>query len=89
MSTSKKRKQTGLGEGIGAFFNRGGDAEAQKQPAEPVREKSRTTVMLYNDTLEMIELLKAQSRKRGVKATMSDILNDAVELLAKERSLSQ
>lgn len=88
MSASKK-KQTGIGEGVNAFFKRSGGTNAPKQPTEPVREKSRTTVMLYNDTLEMIELLKAQSRKQGVKATMSDILNDAVELLAKERSLSQ
>lgn len=53
--------------------------------AKPVRPKSRTTVILYNDTLEAIELLKAQSRKNGVKASMSDILNDAVDLLMQER----
>ena len=93
--TTSKSKNTGLGQGVQAFFG-GGDSKreptatnASEQPVvppKPVREKSRTTVILYNDTLEAIELLKAQSRKKGVKASMSDILNDAVELLVQERN---
>lgn len=91
---SAKSKNTGLGTSV--FFPKGGD-DTQAAPAatattkaatpkKPVRPKSRTTVILYNDTLEAIELLKAQSRKNGVKASMSDILNDAVELLIQERN---
>jgi hypothetical protein len=88
---AKKQQKTGLGQGVSAFFKQGDVAAvvpAEDQAQEPVdlgRQKTRTTVMLYNDTLESIELLKAQARKRGVKATMSDILNDAVALLV-ERS---
>ena len=88
-----KSKNTGLGASV--FFPVEGEA-AQAAPAvravttpsdsKPVRPKIRTTVILYNDTLESIELLKAQSRKQGVKASMSDILNDAVELLMRERN---
>ena len=91
--TTTSKKNTGLGQGVNAFFAGGGDTKdapaAAKTPEQkPVREKSRTTVILYNDTLEAIELLKAQSRKKGVKASMSDILNDAVELLVQERNKS-
>lgn len=82
-----KSKNTGLG--ASAFFPDTEDptqaAPAAKVVAKPVRPKIRTTVILYNDTLEAIELLKAQSRKNGVKASMSDILNDAVDLLMQER----
>lgn len=87
-TTTAKKKNTGLG--VQAFFSGGEDSKgapaATQAPSKPVREKSRTTVILYNDTLEAIELLKAQSRKKGVKASMSDILNDAVELLVQERN---
>jgi hypothetical protein len=95
-TTPSKKKNTGLGQGVQAFFGGGGDTnenptatkavEESLVPPKPVREKSRTTVILYNDTLEAIELLKAQSRKKGIKASMSDILNDAVELLVQERN---
>jgi hypothetical protein len=97
-TTPSKNKNTGLGQGVQAFFGGGGGGDAKEDsatpqtseqspaPVKPVREKSRTTVILYNDTLEAIELLKAQSRKKGVKASMSDILNDAVELLVQERN---
>lgn len=94
MSSRKSKTNTGLGAGVGNFFKSAESAPAQAQakppaPVEPVRPKLRTTVTLYNDTLEVIELLKAQSRKNGVKSTISDILNDAVELLAKERNLNR
>lgn len=89
-----KNKNTGLGASV--FFPKGEDdtqaapavtaATKSAAPKKPVRPKTRTTVILYNDTLEAIELLKAQSRKNGVKASMSDILNDAVELLIQDRN---
>ncbi len=62
--------------------------EVAPEVEEPIMPpKYRTSVMLYPETLSDIELLKSESRKQGVKATMSDILNDAVELLAKERQI--
>jgi hypothetical protein len=83
---SSKTKKGGLGEGVNALFKRGEEAPSDtEKPSKP--EKYRTTVMLYPDTLSNIELLKADARKQGVKATMSDILNDAVQLLAKERQI--
>lgn len=85
-----KNRNTGLGTSV-FFPEGGGDTPAVRtvtkpNDSKPVRPKLRTTVILYNDTLEAIELLKAQSRKKGVKASMSDILNDAVELLMQERN---
>lgn len=91
-SKTTAKKNTGLG--ASAFFPAEEDstqsspvakALSKPVPDKPVRAKTRTTVILYNDTLESIELLKAQSRKKGVKASMSDILNDAVALLMQER----
>lgn len=85
---SSKTKKGGLGEGVNALWKRGEEARVDTgQSAKP--EKYRTTVMLYPDTLSDIELLKAEARKQGVKATMSDILNDAVQLLARERQIRQ
>ncbi len=92
---SSKAKKTGMGEGVSALFKSGAEEtatnSAEEAPAEPEKpskpKKYRTTVMLYPDTLSDIELLKSEARKQGVKATMSDILNDAVQLLAKEREI--
>ena len=87
MSSKAPKKNTGLGARV--FFPENEEptqaAPAAQAITKPVRAKTRTTVILYNDTLEAIELLKAQSRKNGVKASMSDILNDAVDLLMQER----
>jgi hypothetical protein len=75
-----------MGEGVNALFKRAdAAAKSEEKPSKP--KKYRTTVMLYPDTLSDIELLKSEARKQGVKATMSDILTDAVQLLAKERQI--
>ncbi len=99
---SSKAKKTGLGGGVDAIFSSGADTEQVEEtvigavevdetPTEPEKPskppKYRTTVMLYPDTLSDIELLKSEARKQGIKATMSDILNDAILLLAKERQI--
>ena len=89
---SNAKKKTGLGAGVGAFFQTDDDTAATEpgktrapEPSKP--EKVRTTVMLYPTTLSGIELLKSESRKRGNRATMSDILNDAVAMLMRERNI--
>lgn len=90
-------KKTGLG--TNAFF--GSDeadqvvesaAVEQPAPAKPkvvkAPKKVRTTVTLYPHTLAAMELLKMESRKEGERATLSDVLGDAIDLLLKKKKLS-
>lgn len=90
-------KKTGLG--TNAFFASTEDEKtvetpvveqpkaAKPKPPKKV-EKVRTTVTLYPHTLAAMELLKAEARKDGVKATFSDVLGDAIDLLMKKKKLS-
>jgi hypothetical protein len=55
----------------------GTDAKAATEP-----KKVRTTVMLYPETLAALEMLKVQARRRGTRATYSDILEEAIQALA-------
>lgn len=43
--------------------------------------KVRTTVLLYPETLANMEDLKIRARRRGDKATFSDILEQAIRML--------
>ena len=90
-------KKTGLG--TNAFFgsddvNQVVESAAVEQPApakpKPVKvpKKVRTTVTLYPRTLAAMELLKMESRKEGERATMSDVLGEAIDLLLKKKKLS-
>lgn len=54
----------------------------------PKPQKVRTTVTLYPETLAAMELLKVESRRNGQRATYSDVLGEAVDLLMEQRGLS-
>jgi len=51
----------------------------------PPLKKVRTTVMLYPETLAELEMLKVQARRRGTRATYSDILEEAIQALVRRR----
>lgn len=53
--------------------------------APPPPKKVRTTVMLYPETLAELEMLKVQARRRGTRATYSDILEEAIQALTRQR----
>jgi hypothetical protein len=55
--------------------------------AHPRRKKIRTTVTLYEKTLASMELLKVEARKQGVKATLSDVLEEAIQTLMEKKQL--
>ena len=88
------RKKTGLGRD--AFFSHSEDDGQESAQAAPVVEKKadppkpkkvRTTVTMYPETLASLELLKVEARKSGIKATMSDVLSEAIEMLMKKKGL--
>jgi len=56
-----------------------------KAAAEP--RKVRTTVTLYPETLATLEMLKVHGRRQGVRATYSDILEEAILALAEKKNL--
>jgi len=55
--------------------------------APPPPKKVRTTVMLYPETLAELEMLKVQARRRGTRATYSDILEEAIQALTRQRRI--
>lgn len=73
--------------GEGAEQEQGSNSEAaNNESAKP--KKVRTTVTLYPDTLAAMELLKVESRKKGQRATYSDVLGEAIALLMEQKGLS-
>jgi hypothetical protein len=95
-----EKKKTGLG--ASAFFQRNqpdgeqGNATATarreemgsiKLIAPPKPEKVRTTVMLQKKTLAAMELLKVEARKQGIKATLGDVLEEAIQSLMEKKKL--
>ena len=91
---SEKKKKTGLGRS--AFFvtdEEQGESEVTETPTQPQPSKKvkkvRTTVTLYPETLEAMELIRFEARKTGDKVTMSDVLREAVEELLKAKGLEQ
>jgi hypothetical protein len=95
-----EKKKTGLG--TNAFFQRGQSGKDQEdapvpagqegtetaKPAPPPKPKKvRTTVMMYEKTLASMELLKVEARKQGIKATLSDVLEEAIQSLMEKKKL--
>jgi hypothetical protein len=63
-------------------------AQAEPKPkAPPKPKKVRTTILIYPETLASMELLKVEARKKGDKATLSDIIEEAVQGLMKKKKL--
>ena len=95
-----EKKRTGLG--ANAFFKQNQPADGQNATAEPVTPKAgesaqpaapakpkkvRTTVTMYEKTLASMELLKIEARKQGIKATLSDVLEEAITTLMEKKKL--
>jgi hypothetical protein len=87
-----EKKRTGLG--ASAFFQRNQPDGDQQETAAPVKlvarprlKKIRTTVTLYEKTLASMELLKVEARKQGIKATLSDVLEEAIQSLMEKKQL--
>jgi hypothetical protein len=95
-----EKKRTGLG--ANAFFKQNQPADDQSstgepasprtdkatQPAVPPKPKKvRTTVTMYENTLASMEFLKIEARKQGIKATLSDILEEAITTLMEKKKL--
>lgn len=59
--------------------------EADTKPEKPKSTRQRTTVTLLPETLAAMEQLRYDARRSGKKATMSDVLEEAVKLLVEER----
>jgi hypothetical protein len=85
---SRKSKSTGLG--TGAFFSEKPGAVTATTDAEiKEREKKmRTTIMLPPDVVAGIEALRMQARKNGTRMTTSQIIEDALNLLMRERKIN-
>ncbi|HMN26645.1 MAG TPA: hypothetical protein PKE45_00715 [Caldilineaceae bacterium] len=85
-----EKKKTGLGTGVFFQNNQPVDIDARgpvKLVAPPKPEKVRTTVMLQKKTLAAMELLKVEARKQGIKATLGDVLEEAVQSLMEKKKL--
>ncbi len=54
---------------------------------EAVEAKVKTTVNLSAETLALLDALKIQARKQKRKATYSDILDEAIRELAKQKGI--
>ena len=86
------KKKTGLG--TNAFFQ---EAETDhtttaSEPATPPQTvsksaKVRTTITLYPETLAQLDMLKIHARQNGEKATYSDILREAIEVLTEKKGI--
>src|SRR5687767_624857 len=85
---SRKSKTTGLG--TSAFF--AGQASADPSPtdqnSQESEKKMRTTIMLSPDVVAGIEALRMQARKNGTRMTTSQIIEDALNLLMRERNIN-
>ena len=85
-----EKKKTGLGAGV--FFQNNQPVEPDvrgpvRLVVPPKPEKVRTTVMLQKKTLAAMELLKVEARKQGVKATLGDVLEEAIQSLMEKKKL--
>jgi len=86
---SRKPKTTGLG--TGAFFSDTSDSDkpaADTDVKSPEKKKMRTTIMLPPDVVAGIETLRTQARKNGTRMTTSQIVEDALKLLMRERKIN-
>ena len=89
---SNNKKKTGLG--TSAFFQEtesdptptSSESTEKSQPV-PKPTKVRTTVTLYPETLAQLDMLKIHARRVGGKATYSDILQEAIELLVERKGI--
>lgn len=84
-----KKKETGLGRA--GFFD---DPPSTQQPApqppeseQPKRPAKRTTIILDNDTLDLIDALKSHYRREGITATQSDLCAWGIKLLAEHNGI--
>lgn len=88
--SSKPKRNTGLGAGTGAFFNRAA-ADPGAPQATPDQDaaapKMRTTIMLSPTAVAGIETLRTQARKNGARLTTSQIIEDALKILLRERKI--
>lgn len=66
---------TGLGQGVGALFQK---TEEMSQPEVP--EKTRTTLRLYTRTLLLMDEMKLEAKRQGKKLTLGDIVDEAVNM---------
>ncbi len=65
-------------------------SEPTDAPASvPKSTKVRTTVTLHPETLIQLDLLKIHARQTGEKATYSNILRDAIELLVETKGIKR
>jgi len=88
-----EKKKTGLGTGV--FFQKDqpvdidakGPVRLVVPPKPPKPEKVRTTVLLQKKTLIAMEMLKVEARKQGLKATLGDVLEEAVQSLMEKKKL--
>ena len=67
-----------------------GEKKAERPPTLRTKKSSkvRTTITLYPEDLATLEELKIfETRRQGKRVTYSDILADAINLLAKERGI--
>lgn len=89
MSTTKR--SGGLGRKIFTTPTEGAAASDDVQRDAPVTKtkasKIRTTVTLYPQTLAAMEQLKVELRKSGDKATLSDVLEQAVAALMDKKGI--
>jgi hypothetical protein len=99
---AKNRRSTGLGTDIffqppASQPQPAKEPEADDSPLPPDSEppevesgpekKIRTTVTLYPQTLAAMESLKVHARRQGQRATYSDILEEAIQDLARKRGI--
>lgn len=68
------------------------DQEAEKADAPPdeppPRQKIRRTYALYEETQIALEEMKLAARKRGVKTTLGDLMEEAVQLLMEKKGMT-
>ncbi|RIK50651.1 MAG: hypothetical protein DCC57_11630 [Chloroflexi bacterium] len=86
--SSRKNENTGLGKN--AFFKTGKGNASDPQEATGTEEKvakMRTSVMLSPEVVAGIEILRTQARKQGQRLTTSEIIDDALRLLMRERKV--
>ena len=86
------KKKTGLG--TNAFFQEAETdntttAPESATPPQTVSKsaKVRTTITLYPETLAQLDMLKIHARQNGEKATYSDILREAIEVLTEKKGI--
>ena len=61
------------------------DADEEGEP--PQRQKIRRTYALYEETQIALEEMKLAARKQGVKMTLGDLLEEAVQLLMEKKGM--